>query len=92
MKGQHTFRFDTKEEALIFVEKIFLWEMCVAMFRDNRVVHVIDGTVNGCSEILYRLARNSGAVSAQLTRSSEFRWDDDTPTRFLVSPDPFPTK
>lgn len=88
MKGQYIFRFDTSTEATIFVEKVVLWEMCVAVYRSKNVVHVIDGTEAGCGDILYRLARNSGANYAALTKDESQNWDDNTPTKFLVLPIP----
>jgi hypothetical protein len=87
MKGQHILRFQSVEEAKIYVERVFLWELSVAMLRLGNVVHVIDGSDKGCSEMLYRLARNSGALSAQLVREGATSWDDITPSRKLVMPE-----
>lgn len=86
MKGQHILRFHSEDEAKIYVERVFLWELAVAMLRLGSTVYVIDGSEKGCSEMLYRLARNSGALSAQQTKEASTGWDDVTPSRKLVMP------
>jgi hypothetical protein len=61
---EHVFAFESEEKALLFVRRLCLTLVHLAIFRVGKVVKVVDGSDRGQATEIARLAKMSGMVPA----------------------------